>query len=286
MEETPVEKSSPLKQIRTFQGDVAQALERQKESLVSIQQTEQLKKRKDKPDFLQDSEINEKRKYSFLLFLSGFFLILLGLLGAWFGYQEYLRKTAPLTISVPGNRFISGESSVDIDLTNATRGFLISDFHDALSGLSNGELRQVEVRLGSDKEAPLAETRQFLEVLDSRAPASLVRALDPLFMLGAMGESSFIIFKLTSFPNAFPGMLAWESEIVDDLGPLLGNAEFLKALPPESVFKDMVIKNKDFRALEPVLVYSFFDNEMLIISDKAETIQTIIDRLTREKLLR
>lgn len=34
---------SPLKQIRTFQGDVAEALDRQQESLFSIQQAERAK---------------------------------------------------------------------------------------------------------------------------------------------------------------------------------------------------------------------------------------------------
>ena len=291
----PPSMEPPLKQIRTFQGDVAEALGRQKESLVSIQQTEQARRRAG-TGLLSDAEVGENRKYTFLLFLGGFFFILMGMTGAWFGYQQYLQKTAPPVIAVPENRFISVENVEAIDLTGATRDTLIATFDAEASGVASGKIKQILTRLGPDTLAKPVETAAFLSILGSRAPGSLVRAFDPLFMLGTFGESRFIIFKLTSFANAFPGMLSWETDIAQDLGPLLSAGGVMKVIDPASVFRDMVIKNKDLRVLESggsatgtpetALVYSFFDNEMLIISDKIETVQAIIERLTREKLSR
>ncbi|MDO8424238.1 MAG: hypothetical protein Q7S54_01340 [bacterium] len=283
----PQNSPSSLKQIRTFQGDVAEALGRQKESLVSIQQTEQFKKRLE-PALSLDSEIAKKRRNFFFLLVGSFFFIWLGLMGAWFGYREYERKTAPPVISVPLNRFISPESTASLDLSgsNATRDGLITVFDSAVFGLASGELRQIILKNGAMEEAPLIETPRFFEIIGSQAPGSLIRALDPAFMIGALGESRFIIFKISSFANAFSGMLAWEPALAEDLGPLLGKAELLKVSASASVFKDMVVRNKDVRVLEPILLYSFLDNEKLIITDKIETLQTLIERLTREKLSR
>ncbi len=292
---------SPLKQIRTFQGDVAEALSRQNESLVSIQQTEQFKRRVagiDDPATAAELEATKRRRGFFFFLVGSIFFIALGLLGAWYGYHEFVRKTAPPRLSMPANRFISPTSEVSIDLSNATRETLIAAFSSATMGLSPEELRHVVGRSGREEDAPLVKTAEFLKILESRAPGNLVRAFESLFMLGALGESPFLIIKLASFENAFPGMLAWEANLAQDLGPLLSTAELVKAIVPASVFKDVIMKNKDIRVLElsnsltpgeaprTILLYSFFDNNTLIITDDIETLQTLIDQLTREKLSR
>ena len=109
-------------------------------------------------------------------------------------------------------------------------------------------------------------------------------------MAGSLGEDPFLIIKLTSFENAFAGMLSWEPNMARDLAPLLGTTDLLKVINPAYVFKDVIVRNKDVRMLEasstPVILYSFFDNQMLIITEDIDAIQTLIDRLTREKLLR
>ena len=122
----------------------------------------------------------------------------------------------------------------------------------------------------------------------SRASGSLTRALEPVFMLGLLGESRFIIFKLSSFENAFAGMLAWEATLKEDL-----NGLFLKPVTASSTpqsFQDIIYRNKDVRALvdggEAYLLYSFFDSKTLIITDDLETLEQLSDRLTREKLTR
>ena len=66
----PEEKSSPLKQIRTFQGDVAEALGKQHESLFSIQQSEQLKRASGGSVF-EAEEVNQRRE--FILLMAGSF---------------------------------------------------------------------------------------------------------------------------------------------------------------------------------------------------------------------
>jgi hypothetical protein len=310
MEEAPAEKSSstptepgvnpatsPLKQIRTFQGDVATALERQRESLYSIQETERLKRASGGTVVDPSASIPGKRKQFFFLLLGSFFLIGLGLVGARLGYSEYLRKTAPPVIAVPQNRFVTPQESIDIDATGLSRENIFSITANEASGLGADSIKHLVLRRGALEDSPLVTSEGFFIQLVSSAPGSLVRAFDPLFMLGTLGDSRFIIFKLSSFENAFAGMLSWEEKMAEDLGPIFKTGPLVKNIIPPYVFKDIVSKNKDARVLfaplspestttTPVLLYSFFDNKMLIITDSLNTLETLIERLTQESLSR
>lgn len=277
----------PLKQIRTFQGDVADALKKQKESLVSIQRVEHLKKDSRKTDGVS-KEIFKKRLEFFYLLLGSFLLLTLGSWGGWYAYQEF-KEGAP-TQAVPANRLIPINTEVVLDVTETSRGSFVETLSGALENIADRETRHIVLRKVSVEEVGLLSTSEFLEILESQAPSNLVRAFDPIFMLGAYGQSTFFIIKLTSFENAFAGMLAWEGNLGQDLGPLLGTRELSRNLSPEAVFVDITDQNKDIRALmvgeEPFLIYSFLDNNTLIITDKIETLRVVIERLTREKLSR
>ena len=280
---------TPLKQIRTFQGDVAEALQKQRESLVSIQRAEQLKKGSG-GSIATSPETTEKRKQFFYLLLGSFFFLVLGVVGAWYAYNEFVRKTAAPTIAVPANRFISANTETHLNLTDPSRETLISALSGAISGVARGELRHVILKKVVGNENQLISTSEFLNILESQAPGNLIRAFDPLFMSGAFGESAFLIIKLVSFENAFAGMLMWEKSLSQDIGPLFATAEFSRDVPPETIFTDITDRNKDIRILaladQSILLYSFLDNNILIITDSMETLRTLIDRLTQEKLSR
>jgi hypothetical protein len=296
-----------LKQIRTFQGDVATALGRQNESLVSIQQNEASRRRVSGLPSPAESEAAEgkRRDFAFLL-LGSLFFIIVGLAGAWYGYREYLSRTAPPVLVVPENRFIAPNSEVSLDISGLNRESFALKFKELVRGTPRDELKHVMVRSGALETSAPITTAELLTLLENRAPGSLVRAFDKLFMTGTVGENPFIIIKLTSFENAFAGMLAWEENLAEDLTPVFSNAERVKAIAPGSVFKDVILRNKDVRVMEigvtspqsseatstprvfmeTVLLYSFFDNNMLIITNRLDTLQTLIDRLTRERLSR
>src|SRR3989344_3647330 len=268
-----------LKQIRTFQGDVAEALRREQGSLVSIQQAEHLKKSSAQSAVDTPSENSKRRTEFFFLVLGSLVLFVLGTAGAWYAYNEFVRRGATPIITAPANKFMS--VNTEIILTATSRETFINVLAGAVEGVPSGELRHINVSLS---------TSEFLDILGSQAPGSLVRAFDPLFMFCVFGESTFLIIKLVSFENAFAGMLAWEKNLSQDIGPLFATAQLLRNLPPETTFTDVTDKNKDIRMLafenQPILLYSFFDNNMLIITDHIETLRILIDRLTREKLSR
>lgn len=288
-----------LKQIRTFQGDVAETLQRQSESIVSIRQAERLKRESAQA---ADNTLprNSKRTGLFLLLLGSLLLFALGTLGAWYAYNEFVRKITAPTMAAPSNRFISANIAVNLDLATTSRETLVSTLAAERENVPVGEVGHINLRRrGADGAAELLPTSEFLDILESQAPGSLVRSFDPLFMLGVFGESptaersgasAFLIIKLASFENAFAGMLAWEKNMSRDIGPLFATARLLVDAPVESAFIDITDRNKDIRALvledQTVLLYSFFDNNMLIITDSVGTLRTLLERLTREKLSR
>ena len=280
---------SPLKQIRTFQGDAAEALQRQQSSLVSIQRAEHLK---GGAEFLAlaSSEELKKRKHFFLFLLGSIVLLIMGAAGGWYAYTEFAKSTITPITTTPG-KLLSSNTEVSLLVeTAATREALINALSSAVGTVSLGELKHLVLKKTGGEETSLLSISEFLKILESRAPASLIRAFDPLFMFGALGSSNFLIIKLTSFENAFAGMFAWEKDVARDIGPLFTTAPLLRDVPPESIFIDVTDRNKDIRMLalgnQSVLLYSFFDNNMLIITDNIETLRTLADRLTREKLSR
>jgi len=285
---------SPLKQIRTFQGDVAEALRSQQESLVSIQRREHLKKSGANLSTQAVSERSIRRRNLFMLSISSLLLVALGSAGGWYAYTEFIRKSATPITTAPENRFISSEQELAIQVTDNSREKFIELITGALDGASAGEVKHVILKEGA--EAMLGQptntlaTSKFFDYLETRAPGSLVRAFDPLMMLGAYGESTFLIIKLESFENAFAGMLSWEKDIASDLGPILRTAPALRDITVENVFIDVADRNKDIRELSymdsTVLVYTFVDNNMLVITDQIETLRAVLDRLNKAKLSR
>jgi len=272
---------------------VAQALSSQNESLFSIQQGEHLKQGRGLTVPSGTPEASAEGKEKFLLLLVGT-LLLLGLagVGGWYTYTEFIRKTTPPEVLAPTSRFIGAESTKEINTGPLARDTFFSALVDASAGMKPSELRHFVLKDGANANASSTSVAKFLTMLESSAPGSLVRAFEPIFMLGSLGESRFILLKLASFENAFGGMLNWEKTMSDDIGPLFATRDLVKSIGSESVFRDVISRNKDVRVLfagtttEPVLLYSFFDNQVLIITDRLETLQTLIDRLSREKLTR
>lgn len=323
-----------LKQIRTFQGDVAGAIQDNNESLVSIQRAEHV--RGALTHTAEEARVPrfEGLKKGALLFLGSVVLLGLGGAGTWYAYNQYQIKTAVPELAQVPNRFISSVEEVKIDAASLGREQLIAKVSEAAgSELKASQVRHIQLLATATSTL---SSREFFKVLEGDEPARLVRALDPLFMIGAMGvepvpapepfkagdtstssasspqaspnevvtstasttpdtgfqpvgQSVFLIFKLSSFDNAFAGTLEWEESMASDLGPFFSTFPFLPTLASDSSFKDETRYNKDLRVLrnsegQIILLYTFFNNEKLIITDSEETMRILLSRLENELL--
>src|SRR4051812_4211491 len=133
---------SPLKQIRTFQGDVAEALSRQNESLYSIQAGERAKRG------YTDAPEATPSKSTLPLLAGSLLLIGVAALGGWLAYGEFARKRAVPEPNTPSSQFLSAESEANVDISGLGRDDLITAIGEASAGAKVGELRHLVLRNG------------------------------------------------------------------------------------------------------------------------------------------
>lgn len=281
-----------LRQIRTFQGDVASALQTQKESLASIQKQEEIK-RKEKEVKNVETHSN---KSVWAMLIGIIVLILLGAGGGYFAYQKFKSEPAPVVITAPENRFLPIKKEQGLNVANLTRDDVIQRIRTEMVTLNPQEgegVVQLQLRKGSGEAAPILSTSEFFILLETQTPPSLVRAFNKLFMFGFLIRNTvkpFILIKLDSFEQTYPGMLEWEKNMREDIVPLFINNPSL-VIPSDKEFEDLTISNKDSRVLrdnegKTVLIYTYIDNEYLLITDTEETLKSLLGLISASKLSR
>lgn len=286
-----------LKQIRTFEGDVADAIKKQNESLISIHRAEEKKREAVKtlaPETEKKGGHHEGAKALGMALLT-IVLIAGGGYGAFYAFNTYNIITTPPPDTTPINQFIGASVTTDIDASVLTREETLNLISTSRSKpRENTAIEHLVLRRGTETTSELLSTESFLARLASNAPRPLIRSFDDLFMLGVLGSDpahTILLIKLDSFENAFPGMLEWEPRLRDDILPLFASTEKMQTVALNPEFADKTIQNHDARIMknmsgETVLMYGFFDNTILIITDGEETFRTIINRLQSEKLSR
>ena len=135
---------------------------------------------------------------------------------------------------------------------------------------------------------------EFFSLLDSNIPSSLLRLFNRDFIFGLHSftkNNPFLLLTINSYANTFRGMLLWESTMARDLSPIFDLTTLDEATITRQ-FQDAIIKNQDARVLRDqngkiVLLYSFANREILIITTHEITLDEIIKRLRRpNKVLR
>lgn len=209
--------------------------------------------------------------------------LLLFAIGGGIFYLARRPAVSPEVVLLPESLIFADEKTA-VKLESGERDFFIAKAREALyAPLTPGSFRTVNfIQTKNGREAPL-QLADFITVPGLNLPARLGGELRG-FTLGAqnyLGEiHPFLIFKTASFPESFRAALLWEKTMPNDLRlffkniPLLGESN--------TVFKDRVIKNQDARALEEtgktVLAYSFFNRNLLILTDSGEALGEIITR--------
>jgi hypothetical protein len=162
----------------------------------------------------------------------------------------------------------------------------------------------------SASSLPQLSAQNVLALVAPSAPDALARSLDPaqyIFGVHAYDDNqAFLIFKTSSYEQAFSGMLAWEPSMQKDLAPLFTRTPELHiqtnpaasstaatstatsapqapAVLPTG-FQDAIIENHDARVIENasgdiLLLWTFLDRNTLVIATNEATLREIISRL-------
>ncbi|MEK9168053.1 MAG: hypothetical protein AAB769_01845 [Patescibacteria group bacterium] len=280
-----------LKPLRTYQGDVAETLKKQKTSVVQMVLAEHEKKERSK----EESRATSKRNLPIVAVIALLALVGVGVLGG--GAIYFINKRAAQTpvekLEIPSIIFV--ETAKELSITGRTP--------DSLTQAISTEVANAKPRLDTilnvyftkliggapESISVRVSAQEFFTALASAIPDTLLRSLNQEFMFGIHafnGNEPFILLKTNFFENSFAGMLKWEERMAREILPLFGTS--VEGALADKKFQDIVVKNRDLRALlneqgDIVLLYTFYDRETLIITRTTSTLDEVITRLTRPK---
>src|SRR5690606_22031896 len=155
-----------------------------------------------RPELSPDSK---RRRQYFFLSLGSLLLFGLGATGVWFAVGEFQRRSVTQVEGVPENRFISASSMEKVDATGSTRDELVSAIALAGAASTPREPTHIYIERTTDGSTKTLSSSEFLNILESHAPGNLTRSFEDPFMIGSLGQSRFIIFRLASYEHSFAG---------------------------------------------------------------------------------
>lgn len=222
--------TTQLPTLRTYKEDVKEAVRNQNISTARILLQEQKKKAE---QVLHEEETTLKSGKNKVFFISS--LILIALTGSVLGYYYYNNQkpqepTSKIIIERPN--FIEVEKQNEISITFKNKRDVLNEIKQfIISPIEIGKVNELLLVSTEDnfvngerteEKTPITTTNLF-ELIESRAPNSLIRSLGEEFMLGVYGldvGEPFVLFKVIDFENAFASMLEWEPLMARDVQPI------------------------------------------------------------------
>lgn len=314
---TPEQKTDT---VRTFQSDIASSIKSDNISMIKVALAEKERQEKEGAYFEVD---NKKTNYKPLILIMVICAILAIAIG--FVYWYFNRPPAPtleqlVTPQEPMILYSETQSAVSVAGKNSDA--ILADLRkETLAKLDLGTIKRILITNTVGTSTQNLTAQEFLREIRSRAPDSLVRAINPYFFIGAYSfdpHDVFIIFKINSYDTAYPAMLEWERSMELDLGKL-----FIEEKPPViventavenattspdntstsstkirttddstgNIFKDKILQNKDVRALinpdgNILFMYTFLDRQTLLIVSSEKGLKEVIYRMTTGRIKR
>lgn len=284
--------------IRTYESDAASALKESNASLGSVFLAEQ----KEGGVANLTAPKNKPKSISYIVTT---LLIVLGLGALVFSVYFFLKRIEN-NVEVPVNEYgktVIADREIVIETNNLSSVELLDNI-SSLRQTLNENLGSITSLIFVDRNLASSTSRmltasEFVQILDLRMPGRLERNLSSNYAIGIHafdGNEPFVVFGLNAYEEAFAGMLEWETLLLDDLTPFF--EELVEDVESEDVstttvevaspvFVDMVIRNKDARALkyqdQILLLYSFADRKSLIITTNENTFREVMSRLSPER---
>jgi len=279
--------------IRTYQSDLSKIVKNNNLSTTKMVIEEESKRRK-----LFKKVSTETKKNASLITMS-IILIIAGIISVFL--LNILKPTPTIKIQeIDLEPIIYTEYQKDLFFEAPSKAKISKAVQDEVSELNIpiGSMIQMYFteRSTTENEQEMGKSliaiSELTELLDFRISSALLRFLEPNISFGyhsTTENSPFLILRTRSFEDSFPEMLKWEETILENLQSIFieDNPVFSKDRLRETKyqFKDIVIKNKDARAIldgggKILFVYSFSDKNTIVITTNKTTLQEVFDRLS------
>ena len=289
-----------LASLRTYQGDMAEFIKEKNQSTISIalKEKERKEEREEKEELAPEQKRVTASGNGFKMNLTSLALSLLLLAGgavASLYIFQFIGKEPPVEVILDTEIIPYNNSIILANLTNKNIGEEFTKL-----ALSNG----VSIIKVSDTSGlVLQKSQDFLDFLEISLPGTLERTLKNEYAIGIISQNNqkayFLVLAVNDFGRAFSGMLEWEKTMEKDL--TFFNVEIKPAsntnvttstttstttkvilFPTPLVkdvfnWKDLIIKNKDTRALvnqknQAQIAYTFLDKNTILITNNLTAI--------------
>lgn len=295
--------------LRTFEGDVADALKNRRTTAAQIVMAEQERPRESReqtavPPPKPPRSPEQKRT---LLIISGVvFIAGVIVFVAYLVSRPAPPPPAPATSS--GKTLIDVDTQKTIDLTGLTHEQIINAIaneRDTATLRINSAENIVFTQKNSIGTAVPLNTQALFAAIAPNLQSGLARSLDSSFafgLLGFNGNQPYLILHTNSYQDAYGGMLDSEVDLyreagrifVPGSGPLpslsTSTAAYFGVDPQRELFHDAVVDNIDARVVKDtggvtVFLYAFPNQSTLIITTNEQTFTELVNRLRRAQLL-
>lgn len=274
---------SKLPALRSYQGDVSQFIKDKNESVISVavKEKERQAEREEKGEAPRPKPkvAGNGFKINVTMVALSLFLIAGGATALFyiFEFVTNQKPTSEITIDaevIPFNNIIT--------LANITKDNLAAEL--TKTSTVNG----VNIVKISDTSGNLvAKAKDFFNFMKIANDLALRRGLKDDFAIGVFNQNDrkdfFLVIKVSDFGTAFSNLLDWEERMIDDLTFLdqitatTQTASTTANARDTFVWKDLIIKNKDTRALTNnrgaiKIAYTFLDKNTVLITNSTVAI--------------
>jgi RNA-binding protein YhbY len=278
-----------IKVLRTYTSDMADAIRDNEASVIKIALAE--KDKREQEALYQQAEGTTTSKTFYVI--GGIILIAGALVGSYFLFQKKKINDTPQPIVNNIDTFISYDSQINIDVTNATNSKELIEAIDKDLTKNQGLIKGLFLEKKVNGLTELITSNNLFTIIDANIPGTLSRSLADNFLIGKYFKQNnepalFLIFQINNYTQAYASTLEWEKTILKDLFILFKiNAPMIdgKENPIfEKQWKDVIINNRDARVLygengEGILYYVFVNKDKLLITNNIEAMKEVIARL-------
>lgn len=225
----PVVQNPNLKPLRTYEGDIAEALAHKRTSVATIAIAES--KKRDGQDAISNNTNTENTHSGvgkkILLILLSLILIGAGVIGAYYLYTKSplatTTKTPVTTQPIVIKSIIPSDSQVNISIDNLNPEQIKQK---VLNEINNSKtpntIKEIILTKNKDNQKTKPATNQMTDLMKITAPSILVKSLLSDWMLGTYTDElgntdTFVVVMSDFFQDSFAGMLQWENVMADDL---------------------------------------------------------------------
>jgi hypothetical protein len=281
---------SPLKPLRTYQGDIDEIIGKNKVSMVTIAVAEQKKKyaetpaarpvapktkpvtpeakKETKPVASPAIKSAEKPPEKFEpdrwteqtggLEIKNKFSVVIGLILLIFGavivgtvYYAIRSSQKNPPVALPKSAPLNYNQEFDFDIGSSTGAAFVGAILAEEKSFNSAQNSVLYINPTENGAGAFAKD-VFIE-LSPHIPPSLLRNLGDSYMLGLYSSGAnhpFIVLTVDDYGAGYAGMLAWENTMIPDIGQIFNVPSPVGTSTPPYVWSDETVQNKDLRIVK------------------------------------